>query len=409
MASSRALDLVLYGASGFVGKQAVAYLAEAAKTQPFRWAIAGRSEVKLRAVLRDVTEKGLDVNGVGVIVADAQDDAALLAMAAQARVVATTAGPYALFGSKLLAACVSQGAHYVDITGETPWVRQMIDLHHEAAGKKRLKIVPGCGFDSVPSDLGVALLAAEMQARFGEPLARAKSAFRIAGGGLNGGTAGSLMNVLDAGQGHLVDDLFLLNPEGSRPASHQGHEDPIAPLHDADFSAWIGPFVMGPINSRLVRRSAALRGESDLKYLEYMRFGKGFGAAVMATAFSSGALTGQALLKLAPVRKLAQGFMPKAGEGPSEAAMARGYFACEVVGESASGKKLRSKVSDQGDAGNRATTKMMCECALAVVHDEAELPKSFGVITPSIAFGPGQGDVLATRLRAAGMVAEVMA
>jgi short subunit dehydrogenase-like uncharacterized protein len=400
MSVSRRFDLVLYGATGFVGQQAVAYLARACARQGFRWAVAGRSEAKLRILLRR-----LGLEDVPIIVADARDSVALQVLAEQTSVVASAAGPYALYGSELGAACVKSGAHYVDITGETPWVRQMIDLHHATARRARLKIIPGCGFDSIPSDLGVALMAEAMRAA-GQCLASAKSAYRIGGGGLNGGTAGSLINVLEAGQGHLVEDLFLLNPEGTRPESLLGHEDPFAPSLDPDFGAWVGPFFMGPINSRVVRRSAALRGET-ICYQEFMRFGRGTKAAALATVFSSGSIAGQALLKWPPARRMAQRFMPQAGEGPSEAAMNKGFFVCDLVGESGRGQRMRAKVADQGDAGNRATTKMMCESALALVYDFAQLPKTYGVITPSFALGGGYDGVLATRLRQAGMRIEL--
>jgi short subunit dehydrogenase-like uncharacterized protein len=165
---------------------------------------------------------------------------------------------------------------------------------------------------------------------------------------------------------------------------------------------------MGPINSRVVRRSLSLRGDTA-SYQEFMRFGKSPLAGMAAAAFSSGALMGQSLLKLSPMRQLAWKLVPQAGQGPSEAAMNRGWFACHLVGHSASGKRLDAHIADQGDAGNRATTKMVCECALALALDEKSLPPAAGVITPSVALGGAETGVLATRLRAAGMRVEVSA
>ena len=399
--TKREFDLVLYGASGFVGQQTARYIAEhVAKTAPqLRWAVAGRSADKLQAVLNGLGQLG---QGAGLVVADAHDATALHALAARAHVVLTTAGPYAKFGSELLGACVDAGTHYVDITGETPWVRSMIDRHHAAAQAKGLKIVPFCGFDSIPSDLGVAMLVHAMQSAHGQSLTSAKSAFRVGGGGFNGGTIASLMHIMETGQSDAVQDLFLLNPSGSRPASMAGHEDPAAPVRDADFNAWLGPFIMGTINSRVVRRSAALRGEA-LAYQEYMRFGRGAGAALLAGAVSAGTLASQRFLKLAAVRKLVNRFVPQAGDGPSEAAMNNGFFKCEVVGTGSQGARLRSVVSDQGDAGNRATTKFVCESALALALQFDELPNTAGVITPTHALGGAVDGVLAKRLRSAGM------
>ncbi len=401
----RPLDLVLYGASGFVGRQTVAYIAQFVAEHPncqLKWAIAGRSQAKLEAVLAQVAVQHPAAAQASVVVADAHDPVALADLAAKTRVVLSTAGPYAVFGSALVQACVDARTHYCDITGETPWVRSLIDRHHEQALQDGTRIVPFCGFDSVPSDMGVFLLIEAFKAR-GDVCASVKSMFTIGGGGFNGGTVASLMNVAATGQSKAVQDLFLLNPQGNRPLLDAGHEDPISPSQDADFGAWIGPFIMGQINSRVVRRSAALLGNT-LAYQEHMRFGRGAGAAVAAAAVSFGMLGSQAALSYAPVRGFLNRFVPQAGEGPSVEAMDKGFFKCELIGTSSTGGKLRAVVADRGDAGNRATTKMVCEAALALVMDEKRLPKAAGVITPSVAFG----QVLAERMRAAGMRVEVM-
>ncbi len=247
----RNFDVIVYGATGFVGRQTARYIADHAAG--LRWAIAGRSAAKLDALRRELGQ-----TSPGIVVADAGDAAALDALAAQSRVVLSTAGPFARFGSGLVAACVRHGTHYVDITGETPWVRQMIDRHHAAAAKSGTRIVPGCGFDSVPSDLGAWLVASALWRQHGERCASVKACFSMRGG-LNGGTAASALAALDdkAAQAQF-DDAFLLNPRGTVPADAASHRDPAGALHDSDFDAWLAPFVMGPINSRVVRRSAAL-------------------------------------------------------------------------------------------------------------------------------------------------------
>ncbi len=394
-------DLVVYGATGFVGQQAAAYIAQHAPVG-FRWAIGGRSEAKLQTLRATLPPSAHNNAPPSLLVADAQDASALAKLAGAAQVVMSCAGPYALYGSHLLAACVAQGAHYCDITGETPWVRRMIDEHHNEAQTKGLRIVPGCGFDSIPSDLGVHLLQREMRARHGEPCMQVKAAFTVAGGGFNGGTLASMMNMMAAGQKRELDEPFLLNPAGTSPADTRAHQDPFAPYWDADFGAWLGPFIMGPINTRVVRRSTALRGQT-LHYQEYMRFGKGPQAAVMAAALASGSMAVTGLLGFAPARALAQRLIPQPGEGPSEAAMAKGFFKTELMGTSAGGHVLRAIISDKADAGNRATTKMLCESALALALEPKQLPKAAGVITPSVAMG----DVLEQRLLAAGMRVQV--
>ena len=154
------LDVVLYGATGFVGRQTVAYFA--AHAGGLRWALAGRNYDKLAAVRANA---GPGATDAGIVVADASDGQALAALAGDARVVLSTAGPFALHGSLLVAACVAQRTHYVDITGETPWVRELIDRHHEHAMADGTRIIPCCGFDSVPSDLGAWLAVTALRER----------------------------------------------------------------------------------------------------------------------------------------------------------------------------------------------------------------------------------------------------
>jgi short subunit dehydrogenase-like uncharacterized protein len=250
--TGRTYDVVLYGATGFVGRQTVAHFAAHAKG--VRWALAGRSARKLEQ-LRLACGPG--AAGAGILVADAADTHALDALAGQAAVVLSTAGPFALYGSALVAACVAHRTHYVDITGETPWVRGLIDQHHAQAAHDGTRIIPCCGFDSVPSDLGAWLVAEAIWHQYREPCVSVKACHSMRGG-LNGGTWASALNMIESGQDRLLADPFLLNPPGTAPRNPAEHADPVAPRRDADFAAWVGPFVMGPINTRVVRRTAAL-------------------------------------------------------------------------------------------------------------------------------------------------------
>jgi short subunit dehydrogenase-like uncharacterized protein len=402
--SARPYDLVVFGATGFVGRQTVAYLAQHAKN--VTWAVAGRNRSKLQEILR------LCNVDVPMMVADAQDAAALATLAASARVVLSSAGPYALYGSQLVAACVSQRTHYVDITGETPWVREMIDTHHTQAQRDGTRIVPGCGFDSVPSDLGAYVVAQTMLQRHAVPCTQVKASFSIRGG-LNGGTLASIMNIMGQGQKQAFSQPFLLNPEHTPSSFDAAHQDPIAPHHDKDFNAWMGPFFMGPINTRVVRRSAALwQAAGDTAYAdhfyyqEYLRVGRGALGALLAAGLSAGSLATQGALQFAALRKITQTLAPKPGQGPSEVSMDNGSFRCQLIGTSAQGTSVRATISDQGDPGNRATTRMVCESALALVLDTDSLPggpQRGGVLTPAYALG----HTLVARLRAAGMCIEV--
>ena len=404
----RAYDVVLYGATGFVGRQTVAHFA--AHAQGVRWALAGRSAAKLEQV-REAAGPG--AAAAGIVVADAADQKALDALAGSAAVVLSTAGPFALHGSALVAACVTHRTHYVDITGETPWVRELIDRHHAQAVRDGTRIIPCCGFDSVPSDLGAWLVSEAVWQQHREPCVSVKACHSMRGG-LNGGTLASALNMIESGQDKQVADLFLLNPPGSAPRNPLEHADPMAPHRDADFDAWVGPFVMGPVNTRVVRRTAALmkaRGDSaygaHFHFQEYLRFGRGPLAAAAAAGISVGMGMGQAAMRLKSGRAFARAVAAAPGEGPSQRTMDGGSFRCDLVGKTASGKVTRGRIAGDGDPGNRATTKFVCESALALATQQPALPggaRGGGVLTPA----SGLGKVLAQRLVAVGITVEPM-
>jgi short subunit dehydrogenase-like uncharacterized protein len=410
----RPYDVVLYGASGFVGRQAVAYFAQHGGR--LRWALAGRNEAKLREAR---AAAGAGAAKAGLIVADAADEAALSALAAQTKVVASTAGPFALYGSALVAACVAHRTHYCDITGETPWVRAMIDRHHAQALHDNTRIVPCCGFDSVPSDIGALLVAAEVQRQSGQPCVRIKACHSMRGG-LNGGTLASLLNIAESGELDQLGDPFLLNPEGTAPADRSAHADPMTPRHDSDFDAWLAPFVMAAINTRVVRRSVALaprRGSPNARdarsspyaqgmvYQESLRTGRGPIGAAVATGMAGGLGVGVVGLRSARVRTALRKLLPAPGQGPSERAMDNGSWRCELIGESENGTQVRGRLFGRGDPGNRATTIFVCEAAMALAGDVRQLPGGAargGVLTPATALGLPY----ARRLAAAGMTVE---
>jgi short subunit dehydrogenase-like uncharacterized protein len=243
-------DVVLYGASGFVGKQTVQYFAERA-SEGVRWAIAGRDRSKLESVKAEV---GIDVD---ILVADSQDKTAIDAIVSQTRVLLNTAGPFALYGNAIVDACVRFRTHYVDITGETPWVKGLIDRYHVCAAADGTRIIPCCGFDSVPSDLGAYLLVRYLQRELGTDCTQVKAYYQAAGG-FNGGTLASGLNMFDSGKLEQLGNPFLLNPPESFPTNIDRHRDPTSPQYDADLETWVSPFFMGVVNTRIVRRSWAL-------------------------------------------------------------------------------------------------------------------------------------------------------
>jgi short subunit dehydrogenase-like uncharacterized protein len=402
--SERPYDVVLYGASGFVGKQTVHYFARHASAEPLRWAIAGRNRQKLEAV-RD--EVGIPL---AVLVADSQDQQAIDQIVSQTRVLLTTAGPFALYGNALVDACVRFKTHYVDITGETPWVKQLIDLYHTQAAADGTRIIPCCGFDSIPSDLGTYWIVRQMQREWGVSCQRVNAYFQMAGG-LNGGTLASGFNLYDSDQSAQISEPFLLNPTTYPHSKDERHRDPVVPAFDPDLKTWVAPFVMAPVNTRIVRRSAALYDQwhesygADFTYQEYLKFDEPL-AWLKATGVTAGLALVAGVLKQPQVRSLLQPLLPQPGSGPSEQTMNDGWFSCELVATATDGQQMRGMMQAQGDPGNRVTVKLLCESALALALHTDALPggrSRGGILTPAT----GLGDVLVERLRQAGITINV--
>jgi short subunit dehydrogenase-like uncharacterized protein len=386
--TERKYDIVLYGASGFTGKQTLEYCHRFAPAG-LRWAIAGRNRAKLDAV---------NSAGVDVLVADAQDDEGLNRIAAQTRVVASTAGPFSLYGTKLVAACVSNRTHYCDITGETPWIRGLIDRHHAQAAADGTRIIPCCGFDSIPSDFGAWLISRHVRESLQSECVSVAASFKM-GGGVNGGTLATLYHLLETGEAALARDPFLLDPD---PKAHSAEErarnaDPAGAQYHADLQGWATAFLMGSINTRVVRRTQALLGV-HFDYQEYMKF-RGAGAARMAAI---GANAVQAIAGTALGVGIMRRLLPQPGQGPSEKVMNEGFFQCEFIARTKSGASVRGILKGQGDPGNRITVKCLCESAFVLALCDASQgaqPAMGGVLTPVT----GLGDALTARLGQVGI------
>jgi short subunit dehydrogenase-like uncharacterized protein len=394
--ADRRLDLVVYGATSFVGQILCRYLAGRHGTDgPLRWAIAGRDAAKLDQVAADT---GADVER---IVADASDLDALGAMVASTRVVASTVGPYAKYGSELVAAVVAAGADYCDLTGETQWMRRMIDAHQAAAERSGARIVHTCGFDSIPSDLGVWFTQQQAMERFGVACNRISMRVHTLRGGASGGTIASMLHLVeeaaaDPSLRRLLADPYALAPVDQRHGPAQ--PDLARPLHDPVSGRWIAPFVMAAVNTRVVQRSHALLGRpwgQDFRYDEATDTGPGPLGAAKAVGMSAGMAAGLGLTALGPTRRLVGRVVPQPGEGPSPAAQERGSYDLRFYGTTPDGRTLLTQVTGDRDPGYGSTAKMLGEAAVALVElDPAEVGGGFW--TPSTAFG----DRLVERLEA---------
>ena len=398
MTGSPDLDVVVYGATGFVGRLTAQYLAEHAPDGA-RVGLGGRSQDKLTRLRDSLGPRAADWP---IIVADSSDRPALDALAERAAVVATTVGPYRKYGMPLVEACAARGTHYADLTGEVLFMRETIDRCHATAAQNGARIVHTCGFDSIPSDLGMLLL----HQAAGEPLAEATLVVRVLRGGMSGGTLASMLGQIDeikADQAarRLVLDPFALSPDRGAEPSVDGNRDPRGPIYVEDLEAWAAPFVMGLINTRVVRRSNALQDHAygrDLRYREMMATGSGIAGRAMAVAASAGLLAFTGAAAFGPTRAVLDRVLPGTGEGPSEKTRENGLFRIEIHGRTASGAKHVARIGAQGDPGYKATAVMLSESALCLALDEDRLPDRRGVLTPATAMGLA----LVERLRAAG-------
>jgi short subunit dehydrogenase-like uncharacterized protein len=385
-------DLVLYGATGFTGRQAARYLAAHAP-EGLRFAVAGRRREALEALRAEV-------GAHGVLVAHAGDAAAVGAMVARARVLASTAGPFARYGTHVFQACAGQGVDYVDITGETPWVRQMIDRWHEPAARAGTRLVPFCGVDSVPADLGTLLVASELRRRYGQPTRRVSASF-VMRTGLNGGTLDSALGLQDPAARAAFRDVLLLNPSGrATDAERERSADLKGVRWDPVRQAWLGPYLMAATDTRVVRRSNALMAEYGAPYGAEFTYEEAaeYGGRLAAQAFALGLRAAEVLLTSRAGAWLARRLGPKPGEGPSEEVMARGFLRARFLGEAEDGRQLLATIAADGDPANRLTVTALVEAALALAGSRAGLPGRGGVLTPAT----GIGLDLLERLKTAG-------
>lgn len=399
---SRDLDVVVFGATGYVGALTAAYLAEHAPAGT-RIGLAGRSESKLSAARAALPPAAADWP---LLVADSGDADSLRRLAESTTVLCTTVGPYQRYGLPVVEACSVAGTHYCDLTGEVLFVREAVDRFGKLAAGSGAKIVHSCGYDSIPSDLGVLLLHSAAAADDAGDLADVTMVARMKGG-FSGGTIDSIRAQLET----VADDPALRKVAGSpyalspdRAAEPDTRQPPDTPPPGRRGDQWIAPFVMASYNTRIVRRSNALLDWAygrGMRYEEVMGFGTGPLAPAVAVGVTAGLAAGMAAFSQPRIRPLVDRLLPKPGEGPSEQARSSGWFKHTVTASTTSGKLYRAKVSGPGDPGYAATAVMLGESALCLATDD--LPARAGSLTPAVAMG----DALVSRLRAAGHNYEV--
>src|SRR5271169_939789 len=385
-------DLVAFGATSFVGKILCDYLWEEFGAQgAMKWAAGGRSKAKLEELRSSL---GAKVGTLPLVVADAADEASLRKLCASTRVVVSTVGPYALYGEPLVKVCAESGTDYCDLSGEVQWIRRMLQRYEATARTSGARIVHCCGFDSIPSDLGVHFLQRQAIKRLGAPCPRVKMRVKVMRGELSGGTVASLMNVVkeaaaDPALRKELADPYSLCPAGSAPRMRQ--PDVRSAEFDVDFGAWVAPFVMRAINTRIGQRTNALSKQAygaDFTYDEAMLVGRGLKGRFAATAMAAG-LAGFLLAgAIGPARAALERFvLPKPGQGPSPEAQRKGFFDLRFVGTTTDGRQIRTKVTGDRDPGYGSTGKMLGQAAACLALDIDKAATLGGFWTPATIFG----------------------
>ncbi|MBU3003765.1 saccharopine dehydrogenase family protein [Paraglaciecola arctica] len=385
-------DIVIFGATSFVGQILTRYmLAQFALDGEIKWAIAGRSQNKLMALKQSL---GSAAESLDVLVADAADEASLNLLCSSTRVIISTVGPYALYGEPLLKTCVALGTDYCDLTGEVQWIAKMLERYESQAKVSGARIVNSCGFDSLPSDLGVYFLQQHAQQKFAERCSSIKMRVKKMKGAASGGTVASMTNIFKEVATNPSLRKLLANPYAICPADHGNkvrQNSMNRPQYDSDFNSWVAPFVMAVINTRIVHRSNALVAGGYSQHFEYneaMLTGKGIVGGTMATTVGAG-LGGFAMAAVLPPTRWAMEkfILPKPGEGPSQDAQEKGFYDLRFYGKTDSGQEIRVKVTGDQDPGYGSTAKMLAQAAACLAQDISKDCVPGGFWTPASIFG----------------------
>ena len=378
-------DVIIWGATSFTGKLVCEYIFSNYKSNEIKWAVAGRDLKKLEDVRSEIAD-----TSVPILLADSFDENTLSDLVKQTKVMCSTVGPFSLYGTLLVDLCVRFKTNYCDITGEAHWIRTLIDKFHGEAKSKKIKIVNSCGFDSIPSDMGVYFIQNKIKKVYKNYAKSIK--MRVAGirGGISGGTYSSINNLLSEAYNDKTIFKVLNNPYGLNPNDKMeglDKKDLRKIIFDKESNSWIYPFIMAGINTKIVRRSNALSNfqyGKDFRYEEAMMAGKGisgFWKSILA-------VFPLAMIGLSPnsfLKKIVNSYMPKPGEGPGIEKRKNGFYNLRFYITIDEKKKAFAKVIGDSDPGYGSTSKMLAESALCLAFDN--LPENYGVVTPSFSMG----------------------
>ena len=383
---NKTYDIVVWGASGFTGRLVCEYLFKnyTLKGKDLKWAIAGRNFVKLEGIRKKFAN-----DTIPIITANINDIDSLNELTKSTKVVCTTVGPYAKYGSKLVQACIENKSHYCDLAGEVQWIHKMIQENHESAKTNKVKIVNCCGFDSIPSDMGVYFVYKELK-KIKQSIKSID--MRVAGvrGGISGGTYASLNNVIKESYEDKEIYKILSNPYSLNPNEYQqgkDRKDLRKVIYDKVSKKWISPFIMASINTKIVRRSNAISGflyGEEFRYSEATTAGKGIKGKVRGY-LNSFPLIFVAAKPKSILKKIANKILPKPGHGPSKKDRESGYYNLKFYIKTNDNKEIIARVIGDMDPGYGSTSKMLAESAICLAKDD--LKECYGVLTPSTSMG----------------------
>ena len=390
----RPYAVVLYGATSFVGQITAHYLTEFLSNTKDKdgadvtWAIAGRDEAKLNELQSKLGST------VDIILANSDDADSLDEMTKQTQVIISTVGPYLKYGEPLIKSCTTHGTDYVDLTGEAIFIKDMMDKYQDAAKQSGARIVNSCGFDSIPSDLGVYFTQTQAEEKFGRACNVIHMRVKAAKGGLSGGTIASMATIFeevgkDKSRRKQVANPYLLNDDKDAPNVRQANVS--KPEYDSEHKRWLAPFVMASINTRIVHRTNQLLGYEygrDFKYDEAMWMQDGVKGQLSSYAMSAGLFGFATAMMVKPSRELlAKHVLPKSGSGPSAEEQANGYFDIRLFGETANKDTIYTKVTGDKDPGYGSTSRMLAQAALCLAQDISKEEIGGGFWTPASAMG----------------------
>ncbi len=418
----RSYAVVLYGATSFVGQITAHYLTQFLSdpsnqngSNSVTWAIAGRDQEKLETLQTELSaaqKDGQEKAKVDIIIANSNDETSLDKMTKQAKVIISTVGPYLKYGEPLIKSCTKNGTDYVDLTGEAIFIKDMMDQYQDDAKSSGARIVNSCGFDSIPSDLGVFFTQQRAEAKFDAPCEVINMRVKAAKGGLSGGTIASMATIFeevgkDKARRKQLANPYLLNDDKNAPSVRQDNVS--KPEYDSEHERWLAPFVMASINTRIVHHSNQLLGYEygrNFKYDEAMWMKDGVKGKLMSYGMSVGLLGFATAMSIKPSREfLSKHVLTKSGDGPSKSEQENGYFDIRFFGETSKKEKIHTKVTGDKDPGYGSTSRMLAQSALCLAQDISREDIAGGFWTPASAMG----EKLLTRLEThAGLSFEVV-